>query len=377
MSLRRTIVEVEVDGLNVRQFCAQHGISTWFFYELRRRVAVEGLAGLEPRSRAPRRVANKTSPEVEDAIVALRKELVDAGLDAGAGTIVYHLHARGAVTVSEATAWRVLRARGFIEPDPSKRPKHAGRRFAAERANECWQIDDTGWELVDGTPVKIIDVVDDCSRVAVACHAVGTCTAVDAFDAFATGAQEWGWPERFLSDNAKAFRNGLAKALGELGIAAGHSRPYHPQTCGKVERFHQTLKLFLSAQPPVACLVELQMQLDAFRATYNHLRPHRSLQRRIPAEVWAQTPKSGPRSRSLTAATRVHRGTVARNGLLSAGRGVDISLGSALAGRPAIAVVTGTAAHVFVDGALVRAVKIDPTRRVQPLYSGGGRPPRV
>src|SRR3970040_2412854 len=94
MSVRRLIVEVELDGLNVTEFCRQHGISTWFFYQLRRRYAAEGEAGLEPRSRAPKTVANRTPVWVEDLIVDLRKELNDSGLDAGAATIWSHLAGR-------------------------------------------------------------------------------------------------------------------------------------------------------------------------------------------------------------------------------------------------------------------------------------------
>jgi hypothetical protein len=91
MSLRRLIVEIDPKSVNVTRFCEEHGVSTWFFWDLRRRYAAEGESALAPRSRAPRRVANRTAVEVEDAIVAKRKELVDAGLDAGAETIVWHL----------------------------------------------------------------------------------------------------------------------------------------------------------------------------------------------------------------------------------------------------------------------------------------------
>src|SRR5690606_40663754 len=91
MSIRRAIVDLDVSTVNVTQFCAEHGVSTWFFYDLRRRFAAGGLEAIEPRSRAPRAVANKTSIEIEDLIVAKRKELLDAGLDAGAETIAFHL----------------------------------------------------------------------------------------------------------------------------------------------------------------------------------------------------------------------------------------------------------------------------------------------
>src|SRR5689334_17266074 len=141
MSVRRLIVEVDLEGLNVTQFCREHGVSTWFFYDLRRRFALEGDRALEPRSRAPHRVANRTSGEIEDLIVAVRKDLTDRGLDAGPASIWSSLRTSPDVeeVPSESTIWRVLTARGLIVAEPRKAPKHAGKRFVAERANECWQ----------------------------------------------------------------------------------------------------------------------------------------------------------------------------------------------------------------------------------------------
>ena len=301
MSIRRLVVETDPSSMNVAEFCRLHGISTWFFWSLRRRFESEGESALEPRSRAPQRVANRTSAEVEEAIIAVRKRLGEGGWDNGPGSIHDELVAAGALSEvpSESTIWRVLSRRGFIIPQPAKRPKTAGRRFQAARANECWQIDDTGWELADAATVKIINVVDDHSRLALASVAAASCTGAAAFEAIAASAGDWGWPERVLSDNAGALRHVLADALSAIGVDAGHSRPYHPQTCGKVERFHQTLKRFLAAQDPAATLTELQAQLDAFRDHYNHRRGHRPLGRRTPAHVWAQSPRSGPANRAL------------------------------------------------------------------------------
>jgi transposase InsO family protein len=367
MSVRRLVVEVDAEDLNVTRFCAQHGISTWFFYDLRRRYAAGGLAALEPRSRAPHRVANRTSSDVEDAIVALRKELTDAGLDAGPATIAFHLAARGIEPrPSEATIWRVLSRRGFIVADPSKAPKHTTRRFAAERANECWQADDTTWTLADDAEVKIINVIDDCTRVAAECRAVPTATMAAVFDALSGGAREWGWPERMLWDNAKAH-HALTPTLATLGIATGHPRPYHPQTCGKVERFHQTLKRFLAAQDAAADLDELQAQLDRFRDLYNHHRPHRGIGRRFPAQVWAATPKTGPAAQPLNAPTDIRKLTVDPVGVVRFGSRYSIVLGRAHAGSKATVVVTGRACHIFIDSRPIRSLTLDPTRRVQPL----------
>lgn len=376
MSVRRAIAEADLSTLNVTVFCRSNGISRDRFYEIRRRYEAEGEAGLEPRSRAPHRVANRTTADVENAIVALRKELDDLGVDSGPATIAFHLPGRldpGLACPSEATIWRVLTRRGFIEPDPSKAPKKPVRSFAAERANECWQIDDTGWFLADGTEVKIINVIDDCTRVLVTSRAVPSCTGAAALDAMSGAAATWGWPERFLSDNAKAFRHVLAAALGELGIGAGHSRPYHPQTCGKVERFHQTLKQHLAKNEPAQTIAELQAQLDWFRDYYNHQRPHRSIGRAIPAQVWTNTAKSGPAATPITAATTVSTNTV-NNGTIQVGTRLAIAVGAAHNGQHATTIITGHAAHVFIDGRLIRALTIDPTRRRQPLYDRPGRP---
>lgn len=376
MNLRRTIAEADLATLNVSAFCRDHGISRDRFYAIRRRYEAEGEAGLEPRSRAPRRVANRSSVEIEDVVVGLRKELVDLGVDAGAATIAFHLPSRldpGAAVPSEATIWRILTRRGFIVADPSKRPKRATRSFAAERANECWQIDDTGWDLADGTEVKIIDIIDDCSRLCPAAVVVTSCTGSEAFNAMATGAAEWGWPERFLSDNAKAFRLTLAPAMAELGIAAGHSRPYHPQTCGKVERFHQTLKKFLAAQPPATTIAELQAHVDRFRDYYNHQRPHRSLARAIPAKVWDTTPKSGPADQPITGPPEIFTGKVI-SGVAQLGRRHKIGVGARYNDQPVTTVLTGTNAHVFVNAKLVRSLRINPTTHYQPLYNRPGRP---
>lgn len=374
MAIRRTVVEIDPSTVNVTAFCRGHGISTWFFWDLRRRFAEEGESALVPRSRAAGTVVNRCPADIEDVIVAKRKELDEAGLDSGSATIAFHLRDLAGLP-SNATIWRVLKRRGFIVDDPSKAPKSKGRSFSSERANDCWQIDDTTWTLTNGVEVKIINIIDDCSRTLVASVAVTSCTATAAFNAFATAAAEWGWPARFLSDNAKAFRHGLADALAALGITAGHSRPYHPQTNGKVERFHQTLKKRLATRP-ARTLARLQAELDEFRRIYNHERPHDSLGSQFPADVWATTPKSGPAGHALTARTRIHT-TVVSSGQAWAGPRLTISIGASYNGRTATTVVTGTTGHVFIDGKLARQLTINPNRRTQPLHDRPGRPTRT
>lgn len=368
MSVRLAIAEADLSTLNVAAFCREHHLSRDRFYALRRRYDAEGVAGLEPRSRAPLRVANRTPDAVEDLIVATRKDLDGKGFESGPGTIAVHLREAlpEAAIPSESTIWRVLTRRGYVIADPSKAPNKPVRSFCAERANECWQIDDTGWTLADGTDVKIINIIDDCTRVCVASIAVHTCTGTEALNTFALAAAHWGQPQRFLSDNAKAFRHVLAPALRELGIKMGHSRPYHPQTCGKVERFHQTLKKHLATRPPAATIAELQTQLDHFRDYYNHQRPHRSIDRRTPAGYWQTTPKSGPANQPITAPTTVSINTVS-NGCVEPTQHLKIAVGAAHTGQQATTIRTGLHAHVFINGQLIRALTIDPTRRYQNL----------
>jgi transposase InsO family protein len=190
---------------------------------------------------------------------------------------------------SVATIWRVRSRRGFIIRQPHKRARSSWRRFQAELPNECCLADTTHWALVDGTDVEILNMLDDHSRLLVASRAFATTKAADAVESFHHGANQFGSPASLLTDDAAVFtaepRHGtcaIELELIGLGIASTHSRPYHPQTCGKVERFHQTLMKWLTRQPPAATLAELQTQLDWFRRSYNTIRPHRALGRRRP-----------------------------------------------------------------------------------------------
>jgi len=372
MSVRRLIAELDTRSVNVSAFCVEHGVGRSQFYEIRRRYMAEGEAGLELRSRAPKRVPNRTPTRIEDRIVEIRKHLDDQGFDAGAGTIRWHLKKEFVHCPSEATIWRILRARGFITADPSKRPKAAYRSFAAQRANEVWQIDGTNWELADGTESKIINIIDDGSRLMCASRAHPGETFDACWETVCHGATEHRWPERFLCDNGRGLAR-LETAVAKLGIATSHSRPYHPQTCGKVERLHQTLKKWLAKQPPAANLAELQTQLDTFRRYYNHQRPHRSIRRRTPAQAWNDMTKTGPANQPLTLTSTISHSIVTTRGRVNASD-YRISVGAAHANKPTTTIITGTQAHVFHNGELIRQLTIDPTKTSQPLHNKPGRP---
>jgi transposase InsO family protein len=154
-------------GQPIGELAAAHDISRGWLYKLLVRYRREGPAGLEPRSRRPRRSPTRISDRWEEDIVALRKELLEAGFDAGAETIRFHLSRRGGDVPSTSTIWRVLKARGFVTPQPRKRPNSSWHRFCAELPNECWQADVTHWVLADGTEAEVLNIIDDHSRVCV------------------------------------------------------------------------------------------------------------------------------------------------------------------------------------------------------------------
>ncbi len=136
---------------------------------------------------------------------------------------------------------------------------------------------------------------------------------------------QWGIPAGVLSDNGAVFtakqrgdgRVALEIELGVLGVKFDHSRPYHPQTCGKVERFHQTQKKWLAAQPAAATIAALQRQLDRFTGYYNTQRPHRALDRRTPMEAYLARPKAIPTGIKIPAHYRVRNDTIDSGGTVT------------------------------------------------------------
>jgi transposase InsO family protein len=379
---------VVVEGRSVKEVCESHGISRSWLYELIGRYRELGDDGLTPQSKRPRSSPMRVTASIEDEIVALRKELTDLGVDAGAHTIHYHLqvrHRRRRRTVpSVATIWRVLRRRGFVTPQPQKRPRSSWRRFQAELPNECWQADVTHWALGDGTEVEILNIIDDHSRLLVASRAFVTTKAADVVDTFQRGASELGLPASMLTDNGAIFtaepRKGTCAIELELlarGVAYKHSRPYHPQTCGKVERFHQTLKKWLAKQKRATTISALQAQLDRFGTYYNTVRPHRALNRRTPAQAYAARTKATPRHRAITmpAQHRVRRDRVDANGTVTLryqSRLRHLGIGRRHAGTRVILLVADRDVRVLTDNReLLAQFTIDPNRDYQPQ-----QPPR-
>jgi transposase InsO family protein len=377
MAMARYLVEAHLrEGRPVAELAAQHGLHRSWIYKLLARYRAEGEQGLEPRSRRPKHSPSKTSGPWIAEILALRKELRADGLDAGAETIHAHL-CRGHKSdiPSPSTIWRVLKAEGLVTPQPHKRPRSSYVRFCAQLPNELWQSDITCFG-----EVEIMGVIDDHSRLCVAARAFEQVKVADVVATFYEGAMRYGLPASLLSDNGAVYtagpRNGrcaIESELLALGILYKHSRPYHPQTCGKIERFHQTLKKHLAVQTPARSLAELQAQIDRFAAYYNEVRPHRGIARRTPAEVFAARMKAAPQSNGHPPARhyRVRHDKVDGSGTVTLrykSRLYHVGLGRAHKGRRVLVLIADRDVRVLtVEGEILRQLELDPSRDYQPL----------
>ena len=379
-----------LDGVSVTALCAELEISRQTYYRLRRRYEEQGPAGLVPRSRRPHSCPGAVDPALELEIIRLRTDEGWPDPPRGAASIADQLRRSGLACPAVSTIHRVLVRNGLVAPQPQKRPRASYTRFTYPDPNGCWQIDATRWTLADGSrdgaEAWIMDVLDDHSRVVVAAHACPAPTTAAAQAALCAGGQRWGLPARVLSDNGPCF-GGVSRAgdfvegLAALGIQAVHARPFHPQTCGKIERFHQTLKRWLRTQPRAVTPAGLQAQLDWFVQFYNHRRPHRALRGATPAEAWAARTPAGPAQAPLTLPARValtHHAVTA-GGVIYLGRTI-IGLGRRLAGTQLTAVRYGRRLLLLEGGHPIRALTLVPGQRYyrqpsQPLLEPTAPPP--
>jgi transposase InsO family protein len=376
MSKNRVIVEAVLAGQSHGSVARQYGISTVWVGKLVARWRAGGWDAVETKSTRPRSNPNATGDDTVARIVALRHELTAAGLDAGPHTLHAHLQRQGGSVPSVTTIWRILTREGLVTAEPRKRPKRSYLRFEADLPNECWQSDFTHWPLADGTDVEILTFLDDHSRYALSCTVHAPVTGDIVVAAFRAAIDAHGIPASTLTDNGLVFTtrflhgpNNFERELVILGIDQKNGRPNHPQTQGKVERFQQTMKKWLRAQPPARTLRALQAQLDEFTTTYNHSRPHRSLAKRTPAEVYAARAKATPTGSDGHWRVRHDKVASGRITLRHGGRLHHIGLGYEHNGITVRVLVHDL--HVTVihadTGEILRDLELDPTRDYQPL----------
>ena len=371
---RVAVLKVVAQHVSVTTAAAECGMSRGHLHRLLRRYREGGLDALERRSRRPRTNPRRTPDAVRTRIIELRTELTAQGFDGGPVTIAWHLEREGLPVPSTSTIRRVLHAAGLVVPEPRKRPRSSWIRFEADAPNECWQSDFTHWWLADGSELEIINWLDDHSRYLLGSTAFRRVAGDDVVATFSAAGDEYGWPAATLTDNGSVYtsrftggRNGFEYLLADLGIRQKNGAPGHPQTQGKIERFHQTLKRWLERQPVARTLAELQVQLDAFRLEYNERRPHRATGRVTPGDAYRATPTAHPVGRGAPGHFRLRYDVTDKKGAMTlrrAGRLYHLKIGAAHARRRILAIVDEAEVTVVAldTGEVLSTHRIDPDR---------------
>jgi transposase InsO family protein len=234
--------------------------------------------------------------------------------------------------------------------------------------------------LPNGEVFEVLNIIDDHSRVCVASRVMKVVTAHHVVRVLHKSAETWGYPASFLTDNGLIFtartRFGIEgvveQELFALGITSKHSRPYHPQTCGKVERFHQTLKKFVVAQENLETKKQLQRAIDRFVAYYNDVRPHRGVNRWTPRSIFDARERAEPTAPMIKINDRRLRldkvdstGSVT---LRHQGHLHHIGIGRAYAGWRVAMLIEGLDIEVVgLDGSPLRRLVLDPAKDYQRL----------
>ena len=300
------------DGESVAGAARRYGVSRQRAYKIKRRWDADGDSGLPPRSRAARTIANRTDAVPASRIVELRKQLEKDGPDAGAESTAARPEREGVGPPANSAIHRILVSAGLVRPEPGKRPKASYTRFEASPPDELWQSDFTHWPIATVPGAVAVSRLDDRSRNPLHARAFATVTMDDVEAAFLQACAEHGIPARTLTDNGTVYTTRpisatpgrFERTLALMGVRQSNGRPCHPQTQGKIERYHRTLKQWLSARPPASSIDELNEQLAELQHVYNEERPHRALGRRTPGEAYRAKGKALPAPK-LAARTQV------------------------------------------------------------------------
>mgnify|MGYP002715647079 CR=1 FL=1 len=397
MSTQRNIViarSVIDQGLTTTQAAEKFGISRQWVHVLVTRYRAGGSQAMHPGSKAPRRSPQRIPPPLRERIITLRTELTAQGADAGPETIAWHLHQEGLRVPSTSTIRRILHAEALIQPAPRKRPKSSYLRFEADLPNSCWQSDFTHTALTPPAPpapatpprpsaqawrehdVEIITWLDDYSRMALHISAHQRITGAIVVETFTATTKIYGPPASTLTDNGLVYTaryrggvNAFEKLLRSRSIEQRNGRGGHPQTQGKVERFQQTLKKWLAAQPPPADLPGLQALLDQFREIYNTQRIH-SAKKTTPYAAYIAAPKDTP-GPLAPATTRFRTDKIDATGKVTLrydGQLFHIGIGRAHARTHVVLIVEDREITIVAKatGEILRELTLDPTRKYQP-----------
>lgn len=287
----------QMPGANVSELCRRFGIHRSNGYKWLQRYAASGLAGLADRSRRPHHSPLRTASAVEEAVLSVRASSNEAW---GGRKIAWTLRRRGAAQVpSASTITAILRRHDRLQVRAAEHPG-PWTRFERPAPNELWQMDFKGHFAVGSQRCHPLGVLDDHAR-----YSVGMEACADERDGTVRGRltvifRRYGLPWSMLMDNGAPWGDAgdqpytsLTVWLLRLGVGVLHGRPYHPQTQGKEERLHRTLKAEV-ALSRLRDLADCQRAFDRWRAVYNHERPHQALGMEPPAWRYRPSERSFP-----------------------------------------------------------------------------------
>jgi transposase InsO family protein len=304
MSLREEFVEFAQDShLHFSELCQRYAISRKTGYKWLKRFLTEGRTGLADRSRQPQHWPTRTPPDVEQTILQVRQAHPAWGARKIAHYVLQQRRLEAEQIPSPSTITAILRRHGQL--DVSERPKHhAWQRFEHALPNALWQIDFKGGVVLgDATHSRVfpLTVLDDHSRFSLGVRACPNQQKETVQAELTEIFRCYGLPERMTMDNGSPWGDttetpytALTVWLLRLGIGVHHSRPYHPQTQGKDERFHRTLQAELLTQTSFIDVANCQQAFDAWRQVYNHERPHQALGFAVPASRYRPSERAFP-----------------------------------------------------------------------------------
>lgn len=295
------VAAVQSDGESMTEVCRRFGISRKTGYKLLRRYEAEGPEGLRDRSSAPEQHPNRTSPEMEGAILRVRK----AHPSWGSKKILAVLgrEREPDELPARSTVDAILVRSGLVTPR-RRRPRGPSRSaptVVAEHPNDGWSIDYKGWFRVgDGTRCDPLTVNDVASRLSLVCRAMVAPKTDDVQRQLERAFRTRGLPLWMLSDNGPPFGSngigGLSRLsvwLLKVGVTPVFIQPGHPEQNGGHERFHRTLK-DETATPPGTTIFGQQLRFDRFSTIYNEERPHEALDMAVPADIYEESPREMP-----------------------------------------------------------------------------------
>lgn len=302
MKLREEFVKLAMqDGANRRELCRRFGIAAKTGYKWLARYTAEGSGGLEDRSRRPRRSPLRTAEEIEHRVIDLRREVRGSW---GGRKLARRLAVEGGPKLAPSTITGILRRAGLIDLQASD-AQRPWQRFEHQAPNELWQMDFKGNFATIRAAVRChpLTVLDDHSRFSLVLKACADERAGTVRAVLAEAFRRYGLPAAMLMDNGSPWGSAGAQPftafslwLVRLGIRVAHGRPYHPQTQGKDERFHRTLKFEVLRHFNFTNLEHCQREFDSFRDRYNLVRPHDALGLDTPVSRYRPSPIPFPES---------------------------------------------------------------------------------